>query len=95
MTEELYRLEARGDYRSLSLEQLEAWNCRLYGEILKGRYEASYASPVYASEQLGRNTGRCWPFLYTELRDDIVFAHECRLMDMTILRELFVEIYNS
>ena len=95
MTEELYRLEARGDYRSLSLEQLEAWNCRLYGEILKGRYETSYASPVYASEKLGAEYGPLLAFLYTELRDDIVFAHECRLMDMTILRELFVEIYNQ
>ena len=95
MTEELYRLEARGDYRNLSLEQLEAWNCRLYGDILKGRYEASYASPVYASEKLGAEYGPLLAFLYTELRDDIVFAHECRLMDMTILRELFVEIYNQ
>ena len=75
MTEELYRLEARGDYRSLSLEQLEAWNCRLYGEILKERVRDQLCqSGVRFRNSWGAEYGPLLAFLYTELRDDIVFC---------------------
>lgn len=33
-------------------------------------------------------------FLYTEIRGMIVYAYESRLTDMTILEEVFIEVYN-
>ncbi len=78
----------------LTLEQLQARNLGLYGDILPERYGESYANPDYAVEMLGDGLGRLLAFLYTEIRGDIVFAFEMRLEDITILNETFIEVYN-
>lgn len=58
------------------------------------RYEYSYANPDYAVEMLGEEYGQLLCFLYTELRGTIAYAYERRLFDITIVLELFIEIYN-
>ena len=45
-------------------------------------------------EVLGDGYGQLLSFLYTEIRADIVYAFEMRLMNITILNELFLEVYN-
>lgn len=77
-----------------SLEQLQQRNHRLYEDIIGSSYESSYANPAYANEKLGGDYGPLLCFLYTEIRGMIVFAYESRLTDITILNELFVEVYN-
>ncbi|MDE7312346.1 MAG: aminopeptidase [Eubacterium sp.] len=56
-------------------------------------YEYSYANPSYAVQKLGSEYGGMLCFLYAECRALIAYAFEGRLSDMTILLELFVEIY--
>lgn len=58
-----------------------------------GGYETSYANPAYAVKMLGDEFGGPLCFLYAECRALIAYAFEGRLADMTILLELFVEIY--
>lgn len=84
----------QGNQRTASIEELKEWNQRLYQDILPGNYESSYANPAYAVAQLGEDYGRLLSYLYKEIRGDIVFVHEWRLTDITILNEVLIEIYN-
>lgn len=91
---ELFKLAEKGKYRCLGMEELEQWNQRLYGDILPGNYETSFTNPSYAVKQLGEEMGAALSYLYGEIRGEIVFAMENRLTEITILNELFIEIYN-
>ncbi len=84
----------QGHQKTASMEELSQWNHRLYEDILPGHYESSYANPSYAVAQLGEEYGRLLCYLYKEIRGDIVFVHEWRLTDITILNEVLIEIYN-
>lgn len=57
-------------------------------------YCHSYANPDYAVKQLGEEYGGLFCFLYTELRGTVAYAYEKRLFDITIILELFIEVYN-
>lgn len=81
------------DYRQYSMEELEAGNQRLYGELQAEAYEKSYANPQYAEKQLGDN-GKVLSFLYTELLSLHRYARESRCSELTIHMELLIEIYN-
>lgn len=80
--------------RERSLEEWQTLNRQLCADILSENYEESYANPAYAVERLGEVHGRILSFLYTELRGIIVYKFENRLENITILHELFIEIYN-
>ena len=86
-------LEA-GNQKTAPAEVLKEWNHRLYEDILPGHYENSYGNPAYAAAKLGEGYGQLLSYLYKEIRGDIVFIHEWRLKDITILNEVFIEIYN-
>lgn len=94
MTGELYQALESGVMENASIETLEEWNQRLYGDILPDHYETSYGNPAYAAERLGDGYGQMLSFLYAEIRGQIVFAYESRLTDITILNETLIEIYN-
>lgn len=81
-------------WESQTLEALQRENYALYQDILPGNYDKSYCNPDYAVASLGDGLGQLLAFLYTELRSDIVYAFEMRLVYITILNELFLEIYN-
>ena len=81
------------DYGQYSIEELEAGNQRLYGELQAEAYEKSYANPQYAEKQLGNN-GKVLSFLYTELLSLHRYARESRCSELTIHMELLIEIYN-
>lgn len=67
----------------------------LIEDILEKNYDKSYANPVYAVKVMGLEYGRMLSFLYVELRGMIAYAYELRIAEMTVLMELFVEIYCS
>lgn len=79
--------------KTASLEELKAENKALYEDILPEAYETSYGNPDYAVEKLGKDYGELFSFVYTEIRGMIVYAFEERKMDITILCELFVQLY--
>lgn len=69
-------------------------NQKLYQDIMPVNYGHSYANPQYAQSVLGQDYGSLLSVLYTEIRSMIVYAWECRRMEMTIYMELFLEVYN-
>ena len=77
-----------------ALSELQKNNEELYGRILPGAYETSYANPAYAVRMLQEEYGRLLSFLAAEVRGIVVYAYEDRLFDMTVLMELYVQIYN-
>lgn len=79
--------------QTASLEELREVNQSLYADILAENYGSSFANPDYASEKLGDDYGPLFSFVYTEIRGMIVYAFEERKADITILCELFVQLY--
>lgn len=84
----------KDEIRGMSLEALEELNRSLYEDITGSAYERSYGNPAWAVSCLGETFGPLLSFLYTEIRGMIVYAFENRLVDITILSEVFVEVYN-
>jgi len=74
-------------------EELRAENQTLYEDILPENYGKSFANPDYATEKLGDHYGQLFSFVYTEIRGMIVYAFEERKSDITILCELFLQLY--
>ncbi|OUQ66093.1 leucyl aminopeptidase [Eubacterium sp. An11] len=89
----IYAAVSDGILDRCTLEDLQRENRKFYGEIFPENYEASYANPAYAVKTLGEEYGRILSFLYTELRSERVFCFEQNLEKITILNELFIEIY--
>lgn len=81
-----------GSWEKMSLQEMQMINEQLYVDILKENYIVSYANPGYAKEHLGE-FGPLLCALYTELRGAAAYAFEGRLDYLTILQELFVEVY--
>ena len=81
-------------HKERSLVEWQAFNRQLYEDILPENYGSSYGNPAFAVEKLGEVHGRILSFLYSELRGIIVYKFEDRLEEITILHELFIEIYN-
>lgn len=92
--EKTYELKKQGTIERMSLAELEELNRALYTDILPEHYSESYANPSYAEKRLGEEYGRLLSFLYTEIRGLIAYAFESRLVDITILEEVFIEVYN-
>lgn len=92
--ESVRRKVVSGEWNELSLEEMQEINRCLYADILPECYEKSYANPTYAVQVLGESYGQLLSFLYAELRGGIACAYEERLDYLTILQELFIEIYN-
>lgn len=93
--EELYDAEGRRRQKDVSFEELQAFNKKMYADILPEAYPESYGDPDYAEKMLGREYGRLFGWLYAELRGAIPFAYENRPWDLTVLAELFLEIYGA
>ena len=90
----VYSLSESGQIRTLTLDEHQQLNEELYNDIKDDNYKTSYANPLFAVEKLGEETGKLLCALYTELRGDIAYAFEERLLYLTISFELFIEIYN-
>lgn len=94
LAEDVCEKQLQGLLEDCTLQEAEEINHSLYRDILPKYYEESYANPAYAVSRLGETYGGLLSFLYTEIRGMTVYAFESRLTDMTILEELFIEVYN-
>ena len=88
------RKVASGEWGNYTLEQMRSLNEILYSDILDKNYERSYANPEYAVSSFGTEMGQLLSLLYAELRGGIHYAFEEKTDYLTILYELFIEVYN-
>jgi len=77
-----------------NFEELQRQNHELYQDILPENYESSYGNPAYAQKKLGEY-GKVFTFLYTEIHGVIAYAFEKKVWDLTVVLELFLEIYSA
>ena len=91
--ESLRRTIEDHSFETFTLEERKRWNQELYVDILGENYKKSFADPTYAVKMLSEVYGQLLSFLYTELRSGILYAFSNRLDYLTILNELFLEIY--
>lgn len=91
----LYEREAQGELFSESMEECGRINYALYADILPEAYEKSYANPAYAASVFGEQFGAAFALLAAHIRGCIREVFRGNLMRITIVMELFVEIYNS
>lgn len=82
-----------GSWDIRSAAEMRKINRELYEDVLAENYGTSYANPTYAAKQLGEY-GQLLSALYTELRAAIPYVFEERLDYLTILQELFLEVYH-
>ncbi len=94
MLEDTRVLLCGGNFLDVPADMLQDMNNCLYKDVMPQFYEKSYANPVYAVSMSGSDYGQLLSFLYTELRSEIPYIYENRIFDLTILNELFIEIYN-
>lgn len=83
-----------GSFSGWDGDRLRSLNQTLYRDVLPEHYETSYANPAYAVKTLGEEYGQLLCFLYGEIRGDILYAFEGRLLEMVIYNEALIEIYN-
>lgn len=93
-TEEIFRKAEAGTLKDRSLEECRADQAELYRHIVPENYDHSYANPAYAVEALGREAGQMLTLLCSELEGCIAWAFRGRLRELTLLFELFVQVYN-
>ena len=86
-------LVASKEYKLLSVEQLKQWNEILYQKILPQNYERNYTNPTIAVKCFGMREGRLLCALSAKLMDLISDAMKQNWYFLTILMELFLEIY--
>ena len=92
--ENVRRKIADGSWERYSLKQKQSLNEILYSALLEEHYKKNYVNPAYAAEKLGLEMGRLLSLLCAEMRSGIPYAFENRLDYLTILYELFIEVYN-
>lgn len=88
-----YQMISSGKFRKFSIGMLQDENRDFYRDILPQNYGRSYADPAWSVKVLGEEYGRILSFLYTELRSQRACVFEQNLQKITILNELFLEIY--
>lgn len=84
-----------GSFEKYSMEELKAWNTKLYEDILADTYNISYGNPAYAVEKLGAEYGSVLSALFAEIRGAISYVYEQNVEYLDILFELFIEVYNQ
>lgn len=89
-----YDMIKDGKPAEFSLAELRAENHTYFQDVMPAHYKYSYANPAYAVEILGHEFGRILSFLYTELRSVRAYIFEQNLFRITILYELFLEVYH-
>lgn len=92
--EAVRRKVEEGTFSRLKTVDKRQMNQALYADIVGETYEKSYANPAYAAKMLGSQMGVLLSCLYAEMRRGISCAFENRMDYLTILNELFLEIYH-
>lgn len=92
-TVEMAALTETDSYAKQTLEELEAWNERLFVKIVPAKYETSYANPAYAVKKFGVREGKLLCALSAKFQELVGYAAEHNLYFQTIFMELFLEVY--
>ena len=102
--EELRVLLKSGNYGSLSLEEMQDLQRKLYRDMLPENYERGWLDPAFAAGRVreffsadrkkeGEELGRLLSALYAELFGSLRYIYEDRPGDIAPFPELFLQVY--
>ena len=99
---ELVKLVENGKLDAMDMKELESHNEYLFGDLVGENYENNFANPEYAYKRFKEDMdneeaekySKILTYMVAELRACIPYAYEKRLFEITIILELFNEIYN-
>lgn len=92
--EEIIKMQENGKLRTLSLEELQNWNNKMYEEFYEKNYNSSYGNPAYAADKFGVEIGQILSFLYYHIAIANKAAYMADRKKLTIMEELFVRVYD-
>jgi aminopeptidase len=92
---QLYKKLNEEDKNSISIEELQERNKKLYEELFAENYNKCFGDPDYACARLGKEYGPVFSAIYAELRGVIVYIYEDRLWDLVVCIELFLECLSA
>ena len=84
-----------GVYFTKTTEGLAGANEKLYEDVLPEQYENSYTNPSWAVRVFGKEYGRFFSVVFTQMRSLIPAAFEGRLLELVIHLEFFLEVYST
>ena len=98
----LYDIVGNNKLNTMSLEELENNNEDLFGDLVGDKYETNYANPEYVynrlledmDEEKANKLCKLLSYIVAEIRACIPYAFEQRKFEITIIFELYNEIYN-
>ncbi|MCC8029645.1 MAG: aminopeptidase [Lachnospiraceae bacterium] len=93
-TADIYEKKTDGRLRERTLAQCEADQRELYRLFRPDCYETSYANPAYAARMFGQEAGQLLTLLCSEMEGCIAWAFQGRQQELTLLLELYVQVYN-
>ncbi|MCD8150384.1 MAG: aminopeptidase [Clostridiales bacterium] len=93
-TADIYEKKKDGRLAQRSMAECRADQEALYAHIAPANYAESYANPEYAVSVLGAEAGQMLTLLCSEMEGCIAWAFQGRQMELTLLFELFVQVYN-
>ncbi|MCL2866089.1 MAG: aminopeptidase [Lachnospiraceae bacterium] len=82
-----------GSYAQLCLEELQTYNHMLYQDILPESYDTCYGNPEFIVNEWKEEYASLLCVLYAEMRSGIPHAFEAKKKYLTILNELFLQVY--
>lgn len=94
LVDEIKDKQENGSFDEAPIEELEAFNKKLYEEIEPENYKTSFANPTFAVNELGEEYGQMLCFVYSNLRSAIINMFEGDLEVALIRCELMIEIYS-
>ena len=93
-TAEIFEKQQNGTLAKRTLAECQADQDDLYRHLRPEHYGSSYANPAYAVKMLGQEAGQLLTLLCSELEGCIAWAFQGRIRELTLLFELFVQVYN-
>lgn len=94
LIDEIKTKKEEGFFDEGSLEELAAFNKKIYEEIELENYKNSFANPTFAVKSVGEEYGQMLCYAYTSLRSAILNMFEGDLELALIKCELVIEIYS-
>lgn len=92
--DEIYKLTRENKIVELDITELGKLNKDVYCNILEDKYQDSYFNPTYVVGKLGGDIGKSILLLSSELLYLIEYAYKGKSLEIIIILELFIKIYD-
>ncbi len=83
-----------GSLKNASIEELRVINSKLYEAVIGNNYEASVGNPDYMEKNDIGEEGKYLLYLFNRVRTLPEYVHRNKVYEITIIMELFLQIYN-